>query len=149
LNGNADKLIATSLYNSLTGLTLGADHTKDGPDRTYFYGSEGATLLFDRPMRAVGILFDVAANTNSYAVEVPEGTAVTGSSAFDFSTFVFAGLASPTPFRSVRFYSTSDTGNYTVAAIMAAEKFTPEPGTWTAAVGAGLILLGSLRRKKR
>jgi hypothetical protein len=148
LTDGATDLITTGLFNSISGLGLGVDHTVLGSLYTFFFGGEGATLTFARPVTAVGLFFNVSTGTGSYAVTANGATASTGSTTYDENTFVFAGIISTTPFTTASFDSTNLLiGSYTVPEIVTS-LITPEPTAFLP-LGAGLALLPLLRRRFR
>ena len=135
---NAD---ITSLYGSFTGLSLGADHTANGADQTFFYGGNSIDVTFSSPVLAVGAFFNVSLNSGSYVVATSVGTASVDSSAYDIGTFVFAGLISDTPFTTATLTSSdADLGAFNVTEIVAATAI-PEPAVFLL-VGLGLVTFG-------
>jgi hypothetical protein len=132
----------TNLYNSFSGLSLGADHTDLGPAFTYFLGAEGATITFDQPVTAFGMWFNANLNSGQYGFTYPGGPAFTDSTSYDTKTFVFVGVLADTPFSSVTFTSTDAVnGVYNVPEmILATGAGVPEPSSilllGTSALGA-------------
>ncbi|HLK69418.1 MAG TPA: PEP-CTERM sorting domain-containing protein [Bryobacteraceae bacterium] len=144
LTGGATQLDITNKFNSFSGLSLGADHTTNA-GLTFFFGGEGATITFAAPVFAVGIFDNVNLNSGNYSVTAAGTTASTDSTAYDTSTFVFAGLISTTPFTSASFTSSdSALGSFNVAEIVSVA--TPEPSAW---FGLGLIALALAWRRIR
>jgi hypothetical protein len=141
LTSGATLLDITNQYDSLSGLSLGADHTAaSGPAFTYFLGGEGATLTFNIPVTAFGMFFNVNPNSGTYGFTSSVGTASTDSVAYDTGTFVFAGLISTTPFSSVTFSSTGAAAVYNVPELLATTTAVPEPATIGLALVGGLLL---------
>jgi hypothetical protein len=137
----------TNLYNSFTGLSLGADHTDLGPDFTYFLGSEGATITFDQPVTAFGMFFNVNLNTGQYGFIYPGGQALTDSATYDTDTFVFVGVVADNPFTTITFSSTDATnGVFNVPAmIYATGANVPEPSSILLLCSSAFLAVGSLR----
>jgi hypothetical protein len=147
LTDGATQLDITNQYNSISGLSLGADHTSRGSLETFFYGGDEATITFSQPVLAVGIFFNVNPNTGSYEVHAHGDIAVTGSASYDTSTFVFAGIVSTTPFTTVSFDSTNTAvGSFNIPEIISAA---PEPSAFLPLSVGGLALLPMLRRRRR
>ena len=130
----------TNLYNSVSGLSLGVDHTGISSGDTYFFATEGATLTFSSPISAFGMFFNVNLNSGSYGFTTSAGSATTGSASDDTSTFVFAGIVSTTPFTSVTFSSTGDVASYNVAELLATSAV-PEPTTFGLGIAGGLLFM--------
>jgi hypothetical protein len=136
LTNGATNLIITNQFNSFSGLSLGADHGS-----TFFFGGEGATIVFSSPVTAFGMWFNVNANSGSYGFTSSVGSTFTGSAVYDTLTFVFAGLASDTSFSSISFSSTDPTlGSFNVPEVVLGNSrlIAGEPAT------LGLVLAGLL-----
>ncbi len=135
LTQGATQGIITSLYNSFSGLSLGADHTDMGPQFTYFLGSEGATISFAQPVTAFGMFFNVNLGSGQYGFTYAGGSAYTDSASYDTDTFVFVGVVANNPFSSITFNSTDAVnGVYNVPEMIYATSV-PEPSS--------ILLLGS------
>ncbi len=142
--------IVTNQFNSFTGLSLGGRQSNGAQ---YFYGGDSVTVTFASPVNAFGIFFNVNADSGDYGFTSVVGAATTGSSAFDTSSFVFAGLVSTdATFTSVTFGS-SDTnvGSYNVPEILTATvtAAVPEPSSLllSGSALAALIACGLRRRQ--
>jgi hypothetical protein len=148
LSSGATQLDITNLYNSFSGLSLGADHTMGGsfPAGTFFFGGDSATITFASPVNAVGVFFNVNQNSGNYELQGNGTVASTGSAAYDTSTFVFAGITFSTPVTTVSFDSTDPVlGSFNIPEIVSA---VPEPSELLP-LGAALGLLPLLRRRRR
>jgi hypothetical protein len=146
LTSGATNLIITNLFNSFSGLSLGADHTAFGSDITFFFPGEGATIVFSSPVTAFGMWFNVGLNTGLYGFTSSVGSAFTGSTVYDTPTFVFAGMASDTPFSSISFNSTDpNLGTFNVPEVVLGNSrlSAPEPATLDLVLAAGLLLGGA------
>ena len=135
LTQGATQGIITSLYNSFSGLSLGADHTDLGPQYTYFLPTEGATISFAQPVTAFGMFFNVNLSTGQYGFNYAGGSAYTDSASYDQSTFVFVGVVADNPFSSITFNSLdAGLGSYNVPEMIYATSV-PEPSS--------IVLLGT------
>lgn len=135
LTQGATQGIITSLYNSFSGLSLGADHTDLGPQYTYFLPTEGATISFAQPVTAFGMFFNVNLSSGQYGFTYAGKSAYTDSTAYDQSTFVFVGVVADNPFSSITFSSLdAGLGAYNVPEMIYATSV-PEPSS--------IVLLGS------
>ncbi len=142
----ATQLDITNTFNSVSGLSLGADHVQ-GFGRTDFLNGEGATITFASPVTAFGMFFNVNLNSGSFGFTSSAGSATTGSAAYDSSSFVFAGLISTVPFSSISFISTGPLATYTVPELLLGTT-TPEPSTLAITMtGIALLALGALKRR--
>ncbi len=151
LTNGATALDITNKYNSISGLSLGADHTALGSNETFFFGGEGATITFSKPVTAFGMFFNVNLDSGTYGFCSIVECASTGSASYDTGTFVFAGLTSSTPFSSITFDSTGADASYNVPELLAttSTSATPEPSS-SLLFGIGLVaLLVSVARSKR
>ena len=144
----ATQLDITNLYNSFSGLSLGANHLTQGSNQTFFYGGEGATVSFGIPITAFGIFFNVNPNSGTFGFSTSAGSASTGSASYDTSTFVFAGLTSTTPFSSITFSSTGGSAVYNVPEYLIGYTSGPEPATFGITL-AGALLLAARARLRR
>ncbi|HWZ30882.1 MAG TPA: hypothetical protein VNX18_06095 [Bryobacteraceae bacterium] len=144
----ATQLDITNLYNSFSGLSLGANHLTQGSNQTFFYGGEGATVSFGIPITAFGIFFNVNPNSGTFGFSTSAGSASTGSASYDTSTFVFAGLTSTTPFSSITFSSTGGSAVYNVPEFLIGYTSGPEPATFGITL-AGALMLAALARVRR
>ncbi len=92
------------------------------------------------------------ANSGTYGITTPAGTATTGSSTYDTSTFVFVGLLSDTPFTTANIFGTSGAGtaSFNIPEIILGQtaQAAPEPASIAlTALGAGLLAAFARRRK--
>ncbi|MBW8813203.1 MAG: PEPxxWA-CTERM sorting domain-containing protein [Caulobacterales bacterium] len=145
-----DGTIITNQFNSFSGVSLGGYQA--GGAAQFFFGGDGVTVTFAAPVYAVGVFFNVNANSGDFVVTAAGGTATAGSGVYDTSTFVFAGLVSDTSFTSATFYS-SDGGTHTASynipeIITAPAGAAPEPATW-AMMLMGFGGLGGMLRRRR
>jgi hypothetical protein len=147
LFGTLNGSIITNQFNSFSGLSLGGNQS--GGDQ-FFFGGDSVTVTFPTPVKAIGVFFNVNANSGNYDLITPVGDVSTSSATFDTSTFVFDGITSVTPFSSITLVSESTSlGSYNVPEIEFAVATTPLPGTLPLFVG-GLGMMGFiLGRKKR
>lgn len=133
LNGT----IISNQFNSFSGLSLGGDQSNGAAQ--FFFDGDSVTVTFAASVYAIGVFFNVNANSGNYILTAAGGTASTGSAAYDTSTFVFDGLVSDTGFTSATFSSNSGgagTGSYNIPEIITAAVTVPEPATWA------MMLLG-------
>jgi hypothetical protein len=156
-DGSTD-LDITSLYHSLSGLDLGADHTASGSANTYFMGDEGATITFSSPVNAFGIFFDMDLNAaDSYGFTDSNGDSVSvGGGSYDTSanTFVFAGLTSTRPFTSITFSSKGGDADYVIPefeanAICEKASAVPEPASAQLLLTGIALLAGRVLARRR
>ena len=142
--------IISGQFNSFSGVSLGADQNNDAAE--FFFDGESFDISF-APTYAIGVFFNVNANSGTFGILTPAGNASTGSSSYDTSTFVFAGLISSTPFTSAEIFSTSGgngTASFNVPEIILAPTATPEPAALTmTASGFGLLAAFLLLRRRR
>ena len=90
LSAGATEGLITNQFNSFTGVSLGANQSIGAQ---YFFDSDSFDIDF-APTYAIGVFYNVNANSGTYGFSTPVGTANTGSAAYDISSFVFAGLIS-------------------------------------------------------
>jgi hypothetical protein len=143
LNGS----IITNQFNSFSGLSLGGNQSGGAQ---FFFGGDSVTVTFPTPIKAIGVFFNVNANSGNYDLNTPVGDVSTSSATFDTSTFVFDGITSVTPFSSITLVSENTAlGSYNVPEIEFAVVTTPLPGAFPLFAG-GLGMMGFiLGRKKR
>ena len=136
--------IVSNQFNSFSGLSLGANQSNGAAQ--FFFDGNSFDIGFASAV-AIGVFFNVNANSGTYGIVTPVGNASTGSASYDTSTFVFAGLISTTPFTSAQISSDSGgagTASYNVAEMILASA--PEPAAIAlTALGTGFFLL--LRRR--
>lgn len=152
LTEGATQGVITNLYNSFSGLSLGADHTDLGSAFTYFFGTEGATITFATPVTAFGMFFNVNLDSGQYGFLYGDGgQAFTDSASYDTSTFVFVGVVSDTPFSVLSFNSTDfDNGVYNVPEmIYATGAPIPEPSSMLLLGTSVLTAFGGIRSRIR
>ncbi len=137
--------IVSNQFNSFSGLSLGGNQS-NGAAQFFFHGNSFGISFASS--YAIGVFFNVNANSGTYGVVTPVGGASTGSASYDTSTFVFAGLISTTPFTSAEISSNSGgngTASYNIPEMILAS--VPEPAAITlTALGAGFLLLLQRRR---
>jgi len=148
LSAGATEGLITNQFNSFTGVSLGANQSIGAQ---YFFDSDSFDIDF-APTYAIGVFYNVNANSGTYGFSTPVGTANTGSAAYDISSFVFAGLISTTPFTTATIFSDSGgngTASFNITKIILDQTAAaPEPASITVtALGAGL-LAAFLRRRK-
>lgn len=138
--------IVTNQFNSFSGNSLGGDQSTGAQ---FFFGGDSLTITFAAPVNAVGLFFNVNLNSGNFGLTTSVGSVSTPSTAYDTSTFVFAGLVSTDArFSSVTIFSTdSSLGSYNIPEIITASTV-PEPSTLLLSV-SGLMIAGyrSLRRR--
>lgn len=136
--------IITDQFNSFSGLSLGGDQSGAAQ---FFFGGDSFTVTFPVPIKAVGIFFNVNANSGNFDVNTPVGNVSTGSAVYDTSTFVFAGLVSTDAFSTITVFSEDAAlGSYNIPEI----EFAPTPLPATLPLFAtGLAGLGWLTRRGR
>ena len=142
--------IVSNQFNSFSGLSLGGD--EDNGAAQFFFDGDSFTINF-APALAIGIFFNVNANSGQFQIATPVGDASTGSAVYDTSTFVFAGLISDSPFTSATISSDSGglgTASYNIPEIILSSQQSPVPEPATLTVAAlGLVLLAVLRLRRR
>lgn len=152
LGSGATQGVITNIYNSFSGLSLGADHRDFGSEFTYFFGAEGATISFASPVTAFGMWFNVNLDSGQYGFFYgTSGEAFTDSTAYDTQTFVFVGVVADTPFSSLSFLSTDGVnGAYNVPEmIYATNAGVPEPSSLLLLGTSALASLAGLRNRLR
>ena len=112
VTGSATSGYITPVFASFTGLSLGVNHT--GTNAQIFDPGEGVQLTFVKPITAFGAFFDVSLHSGSFGFTTANGSAFTGSTAYDDNTFVFAGLVSSTPFQTLTISSIGSAAAYTI-----------------------------------
>ncbi len=135
-------------FNSFSGLSFGADESNGAAQ--FFFDGDSFTADF-APSFAIGVFFNVNANSGTYRIATSVGDASTGSGSYDTSTFVFAGLISTTPFTSATISSDSGgagTASYNIPEIVLSSAFVPEPATITI-TGLGAVLFAALLIRRR
>lgn len=146
LGSNGTQGWISNQFNSFSGLSLGADQNNGAAQ--FFFDGNSFDISF-APAYAIGIFFNVNANSGTYGINTPAGDASTGSATYDTSTFVFTGLVSTTPFTSAEIFSDSGgngTASFNIPEIILAK--TPEPASMAVtALGAGLLAALLLRRR--
>lgn len=146
LGANGTQGWISNQFNSFSGLSLGADQSNGAAQ--FFFDGNSFDISF-APVYAIGIFFNVNANSGTFGIHTAAGDAATGSAAYDTSTFVFAGLVSTTPFTGAQIFSSSGgagTASFNIPEMILAQ--TPEPGSMTVtALGAGLLAALLLRRR--
>ena len=97
--------IITDQFNNFTGpggVSLGGNQSTGDQ---FFYGGDSVTVTFAAPVKAVGVYFNVNANSGQYTLSGAGGVASTDSTSFDTDTFLFDGLVADTAFTSATFAS--------------------------------------------
>ena len=79
--------IISNQFNSFTGVSLGADQFNDAAE--FFLGGNSFDISF-APTYAIGVFFNVNANSGTFGILTPADNASTGSASYDTSTFVFS-----------------------------------------------------------
>lgn len=134
--------IITNKFNSFSGLSLGGNQS--GGDQ-FFFGGDSFTVTFPKAIKAVGVFFNVNANSGNYDVNSSVGTASTGSTSYDTKTFVFDGIVSTTPFTSITVTSdNASLGSFNIPEIEFSAAV-PEPATW-AMLLFGFLGIGAMMR---
>jgi hypothetical protein len=138
--------IISNQFNSFSGLSLGANQANDAAE--FFFDGNSMVINF-APAYAIGVFYNVNANSGTFGIITSAGSASAGSASYDTSTFVFAGLISTTQFTSAEIFSNSGgagTASYNIPEIILAQA--PEPASITVtALGAGLLAALLLRRR--
>lgn len=135
-------------FNSFSGLSLGADESNGLAQ--FFFDADSFSISF-APAFAIGVFFNVNANSGQFQISTPVGNAITGSASYDTSTFVFAGLISDSPFTTATISSTSGgngTASFNIPEIALSQTSVPEPATFMAG-SLGILLLAALRLRRR
>jgi hypothetical protein len=155
LTDGATQLDISDQFVSISGLSLGADHTNlpppppPMPPLEYFIQNEGATITFASPVTAFGMFFNAGLNSGTYGFTATSvGTIMNNGTAFDpASGFFFAGIISTTPFSSISFIDSGPNAAYTVPELLLGTA-TPEPSTLAITMtGIALLALGALKRR--
>ena len=140
--------VISNQFDSFSGLSLGG--YQSGGAAEFFFDGDSMVIDF-APTYAIGVFFNVNANSGTFGIDTSSGDATTGSGSYDTSTFVFAGLISTTPFTSAEIFSTSGgdgTASYNIPEIALTEVQTPEPASiGFTALGVGLFAALLLRRR--
>lgn len=148
LGANGNEGFISNQFNSFSGLSLGADENNGAAQ--FFFDADSFDITF-APTYAIGVFFNVNANSGTFGITTPAGDASTGSASYDTGTFVFAGLISTTPFTSAEIFSDSGgagTASYNIPEIILTG--TPEPATSvTSALGAGFLAALLLLKRRR
>jgi hypothetical protein len=143
-----DGIISNQL-NSFSGLSLGADQFNGAAQ--FFFDANSFTISF-APAFAIGVFFNVNANSGTFSITTPIGSAGTGSASYDTSTFVFAGLISDAQFSSATISSNSGgngTASFNIPEIeLSSAAPVPEPATATV-LATGTVLLAALLMRRR
>ena len=134
----------TGIYNSVSGQSLGVDHTSLSPTYQFFLGGEGAQITLSRPVTAFGMFFNVGLNSGSFGFTTAADSVFTGSTAYDNNTFVFAGLVANTPFQSITISSVGSSAVYDIAELVSTP--TPEPASY-ALLAVGRLVVFAYSRK--
>ena len=146
--GSLVRGIVTDQFGSFTGNSLGGNQSGGAQ---YFFGGDSVTIDFAAPVSAFGLFFNVNANSGEFGFTTSVGTALTGSTSFDTSTFVFAGLVSTdASFTSATFFSTdANVGSYNVPEIITAASSVPEPSSLLlASIGLASCAAWTERRRR-
>lgn len=143
-SGDLQGGIITSEFDSFSGLSLGGNQS-DGLQ--FFFGGDSFTVTFPKPIKAVGVFFNVNQNSGNYDVDSSAGDASTASGSYDTSTFVFDGIVSNSPFASIT-VSSEDLalGSFNIPEIEYAS--VPEPLTLSI-FGAALVGAAAVARRRR
>jgi hypothetical protein len=146
LQGLGTQGVISNQFNSFSGVSLGA--WQSGGTAQFFFDGNSFDISF-APVFAIGVFFNVNANSGTFGIHTSVGDATTGSGSYDTSTFVFAGLISTTAFTSAEIFSDSGgagTASYNIPEIVLGEA--PEPASMTVtALGAGLLAALLWRRR--
>jgi hypothetical protein len=143
--------IISNQFNSFSGLSLGGYQSNGAAQ--FFFSGDRFTATFAHPVDAVGVFFNVNANSGNFGLLAAGGQAVSGSASYDTSTFVFAGIVSDTSFTSVTIFSDdggAGTASYNIPEIetAVAPAAVPEPAT-LALLGTTLAGMSILRRRRK
>lgn len=148
LQGLGTQGVVSNQFNSFSGVSLGG--WQSGGAAQFFFEANSFDISF-APVFAIGVYFNVNANSGNFGIHTSVGDATTGSASYDTSTFVFAGLISTTAFTSAQIFSDSGgagTASYNIPAIILSEASAPEPASMTVtALGAGLLAVFLRRRR--
>jgi len=141
--------LISNQFNSFSGVSLGAN--QDNGAAQFFFDGNSFVINF-APTFAIGIFYNVNANSGTFGITTTDGTASTGSASYDTSTFVFAGLISTTPFSSATIFSDSGgngTASFNIPEIVLSQTSTPEPASITvSALGMMGLIAGLLARRR-
>jgi len=141
--------IISNQFNSFSGLSLGANQAHDAAE--FFFDGDSFAINF-APALAIGIFFNVNANSGTFGITTPAGDANTGSASYDTSTFVFAGLISTTPFTSATIFSNSGgggTASFNIPEIVLSQGSVPEPAPITLCFFAAAMVAAIRLRKSK
>jgi hypothetical protein len=148
LQGLGTQGVITNQFNSFSGVSLGG--WQSGGAHEFFFDGNSIDISF-APAFAIGVFFNVNANSGNFGIHTSIGDATTGSASYDTSSFVFVGLISTDAFTSAELFSNSGgagTASFNIPAIIRAEAPAPEPASMTVtALGVGL-LAAFLRRRR-
>jgi hypothetical protein len=148
LQGLGTQGVISNQFNSFSGVSLGA--WQSGGAAQFFFDANSFDISF-APVFAIGVFFNVNANSGTFGIHTSVGDATSGSASYDTSTFVFAGLISTTAFTSANIFSDSGgagTASYNIPEMILSEATAPEPASMTVtALGAGLIAVFLRRRR--
>ena len=139
--------IITKQFNSFSGLSLRGNQSGG---QQFFFGGDSVTVTFAAPVKAVGVFFNVNANSGNYDLNTPVGDVSTSSASYDTGTFVFDGITSSSAFSSITLHSEDDAlGSFNVPEIEFVTA-TPLPAALPLfASGLGAFGLFGWRRRRK
>lgn len=147
LQGLGTQGVISNQFNSFSGVSLGG--WQSGGAAQFFFDGNSIDISF-APAFAIGVFFNVNANSGTFGIHTSVGDATTGSAAYDISTFVFVGLISTDAFTSAELFGNSGgagTASFNIPEIIRSDA-APEPASMTVtALGVGL-LAAFLRRRR-